>query len=97
MNDEQLQGDVDLFLETSALPVNREELLRAARVAKNIQLYDEVALNRGFHPRGSLKVDLTDDEKRALRQEKNVPFSERGMRVVIVTVSLAAILQGKTI
>lgn len=75
--------------------MDRDQLLRAARVAKDIQLYDEVAEDRGFHPRGSLKVHLTDNEKRALRDEKNVPFSEKGMRIVILTVSLAAILQGK--
>jgi predicted secreted protein len=40
-------------------------------------------------------VQLTEEEKRALCRERDVPFSEKGMRIVILTVSIAAFLQGK--
>lgn len=39
-------------------------------------------------------VILSPSEKRYLRRERDVVFSERGMRKVIFTVSLAALLQG---
>jgi len=71
-----------------------EDLIRAARVAKDIRLYDEVARKEGYHVESDLLVQLTEDEKRALRRERDVPFSERGMRIVIITVSIAALLQG---
>ena len=39
-------------------------------------------------------VHLTAQERSALRRERDIPFSEKGMFVVIATVSLAALLQG---
>ncbi|KAL7932499.1 MFS general substrate transporter [Trichoderma chlorosporum] len=94
INDEELQRDVQSFIETHLRSVAYEDLLRAARVAKNIRIYDEVARQKGYHFESGLPVQLTTEEKRALRRERAVPFSEKGMRIVILTVSIAALLQG---
>ena len=71
-------------------------IVRAARVAKDIRSYDDVA--RGIFDAVDDRVvglvKLTDDEKKALRAEKNTIFSQTGMFVVILTVSLASFLQG---
>lgn len=91
--DEQLEADVTLFAQ-KCLNVNTAALLRAARVAKDIKLYDEVARNPNEGASKELPVQLTPEEKRALRRERDVPFSERGMWTIIITVSLAAFLQG---
>ncbi|KAF0320810.1 glycosyl hydrolase [Colletotrichum asianum] len=93
--DEQLEADVKSFAER--LTVDTTALLRAARVAKDIKLYDEVARNTFPGAGKDLPVQLTAEEKRALRRERDVPFSERGMWTIIITVSLAAFLQGKMI
>ena len=71
-------------------------MLRAARVAKDIRQYDEAA-REPPGTRSYLLVELTEEEKTALRREKDDAFSERGMFVVIATVSLAAFLQGLNI
>lgn len=61
-----------------------QELLRAARVGKDIQIYDEAARQpAGFEERNRLAVILTEEEKIALRNEKDVAFSEKGMLAVI--------------
>ncbi|KAJ4862128.1 sugar transporter domain-containing protein [Trichoderma breve] len=78
LTDEELQRDVRSFVDNHLPSVKYENLLRAARVAKDIRIYDE----------------LTRDEKRALVRERDVPFSEKGMWIVILTVSIAALLQG---
>lgn len=96
LTDAELQEDVKEFAANKLPSVEYDDLLRAARVAKDIRLYDEVARSPGSDTRNYLLVDLTDDEKKALRRERDVTFSEKGMRVVIATVSLAAFLQGKT-
>lgn len=57
-------------------------------------MYEALALGRAIYPPGSLLVQLTEPELAALKRERLVPFSESGMWVVIITVSLAAILQG---
>ncbi|KAG5985177.1 hypothetical protein E4U55_000813 [Claviceps digitariae] len=95
LTDAELQVDVRRFV-TNVLPsVNYNDLLRAARVAKDIRLYDEAARQTAEHDRRNLLlVSLTNEEKAALRKEKDNTFSERGMSVVIATVSLAAFLQG---
>ncbi|KAF9872822.1 hypothetical protein CkaCkLH20_09685 [Colletotrichum karsti] len=90
--DEQLEADVRSFAE--CLTVDTTAVLRAARVAKDIKLYDEVARNPDPGAGKELPVQLTAVEKRALRRERDVPFSERGMWTIIITVSLAAFLQG---
>lgn len=94
LTDEELQRDVRSFVDNHVPSIAYEDLLRAARVAKDIRLYDEVARKEGYYGETNLLVKLTEDEKRALRRERNVPFSEKGMRIVILTVSLAALLQG---
>ncbi|EFQ27503.1 hypothetical protein CGRA01v4_04600 [Colletotrichum graminicola] len=91
--DEQLEADVASFAQEH-LNVDTAELLRAARVAKDIRLYDEVARNSSESANRELPVQLTGEEKRALVRERDVPFSEKGMWTIIVTVSLAAFLQG---
>ncbi|PKK45095.1 hypothetical protein CI102_9433 [Trichoderma harzianum] len=94
LTDEELQRDVRSFVENHLPSVEYENLLRAARVAKDIRVYDEVARKKGFHFESGLPVQLTMEEKRALTRERDVPFSEKGMRIVILTVSIAALLQG---
>ncbi|KAI6294441.1 hypothetical protein MCOR03_005793 [Pyricularia oryzae] len=98
VTDEDLTQDAQQFARAwlSDVPGSARKLLRAARVAKDIRSYDDVA--RGLGGDGGaellLPVVLTEAEKRALRDERDATFSERGMRVVVLTVSLAAFLQG---
>ncbi|KAL6898860.1 MFS general substrate transporter [Trichoderma evansii] len=94
LTDEELQRDVRSFVDNHIPSIAYEDLLRAARVAKDVRLYDEVARKERYHGESNLLVQLTEDEKRALRRERDVPFSEKGMRIVIITVSIAALLQG---
>ncbi|KAJ6440983.1 sugar transporter [Purpureocillium lavendulum] len=94
MTDQELEEDVKEFAQKKLPCVPYEQILRAARVAKDIRMYDEVARRPGFDARHRLPVTLTDEEKSALRRERDVTFSERGMWTVIATVSLAALLQG---
>ncbi|KAK2014399.1 hypothetical protein LZ32DRAFT_195727 [Colletotrichum eremochloae] len=91
--DEQLEADVVSFAQQH-LNVDTAELLRAARVAKDIRLYDEVARSSSESAGRELPVQLDEKEKRALVRERDVPFSEKGMWTIIITVSLAAFLQG---
>ncbi|KAG5920758.1 hypothetical protein E4U42_006080 [Claviceps africana] len=95
LTDAELEIDVRRFV-TDVLPsVDYHKLLRAARVGRDIRLYDEAARqSAAYNQRNRLPVTLTDEEKTALRKEKDNTFSERGMLVVIATVSLAAFLQG---
>ena len=92
--DAELKLDVQNFAETYLPSIEYEKVLRAAKVAKDIRLYDEVA--RSPDPSMALEVPvlLSPEEKYFLRRERDVVFSERGMRKVIFTVSLAALLQG---
>ncbi|PHH82303.1 hypothetical protein CDD82_6411 [Ophiocordyceps australis] len=94
MTDQELQDDVRLFVDNHLPIVEYQDLLRAARVAKDVRLYDEVARHEELETRHSLPVTLTRIEKTALRREQDVAFSEKGMLVVIATVSVAALLQG---
>lgn len=87
--------DVKRFAENCLPSVSYDSLLRAAWVARDIRIYDEVSRSKEPHGYHHLPVQLTPDEKRALRRERDVPFSEKGMRIVILTVSLAALLQGR--
>lgn len=94
MTDYELEEDVRQFAQNHLPSVRYEDILRAARVAKDIRLYDSIAWRPGFELRNRLPVHLTAEEKEALRRERDVAFSEKGMWVVIATVSLAALLQG---
>ncbi|KAJ8119222.1 hypothetical protein ONZ43_g3786 [Nemania bipapillata] len=70
------------------------DFIRAAFVARDIDIYYEVS--RGLRPYapGELDVDLKEDERAALCNEKDKLFNERGIIMVNLAVSLAAILQG---
>lgn len=92
--DEELEQDVRNFADSFLPSVKYERVLRAARVAKDIRLYDEVARSMDPTMGADLPVILTPEEKRYLKRERDVVFSERGMRKVIITISLAALLQG---
>lgn len=94
--DEELEEDVKRFADDYLPSVNYDSLFRAAWVARDIRIYDEVARSEESHTFRNLRVQLSPDEKKALRRERDVPFSEKGMRVVILTVSLAALLQGES-
>lgn len=94
LRDEELIADVRHFHQTYLQKVDEKALLRAARVAKDARTYDEVARAEGVGAGHDLPVQLTAPEKAALKAEKDVLFSERGMLIVILTVSLAAFLQG---
>lgn len=68
-------------------------LRRAALVAQNALIYDEVS--RDSHSGTRLPVQLTDAEKRALRNERDHLFAQsKGLYMTVLTVSIAAILQG---
>ncbi|KAI0513091.1 sugar transporter-domain-containing protein [Xylaria bambusicola] len=79
MNDQN--GDVDNFI-------------RAAFVARDSDIYYAVARGVLTYAPGELDVDLTEEEMVALRKEKDKLFNERGITMVNLAVSLAAILQG---
>ncbi|KAG6017282.1 hypothetical protein E4U43_001840 [Claviceps pusilla] len=78
--DAELQVDVQQFV-THILPsVKYHALLRVARVGKDIRLYDEAARQSAdYDERNRLLVTLTNEEKTALRREKDKMFSESGM------------------
>lgn len=95
LTDAQLEADVRSFSEHVLPSVSYDELLRAARVAKDIRAYYHVAKNPDSALVMNLPVRLTPGERLALCKERSHPFSERGMMLVIGTVSLAAFLQGE--
>ncbi|KAF4339240.1 myo-inositol transport ITR1 [Fusarium beomiforme] len=72
--------------------LERNELERAAEVAKNGNYY--YRLSKGLIANLSPVVELTQDEKESLVAERERLFSQRGMLIIICTVSLAAFLQG---
>ncbi|KAF5553798.1 myo-inositol transport ITR1 [Fusarium mexicanum] len=72
--------------------LEREEVERAAEVAKNGNYY--YRLSKGLITNLSPVVELTQDEKESLVAERERLFSQRGMATIICTVSLAAFLQG---
>ncbi|XXG95821.1 hypothetical protein Hte_002092 [Hypoxylon texense] len=94
LNDEELKDDVTAFQKRCLPNVDRARLLRAARVAQNVRSYDEVARSDDPEAGKHLPVQLDVEEKMALKAEKDSLFSQRNMFMVILTVSLAAFLQG---
>ncbi|KAF5709948.1 myo-inositol transport ITR1 [Fusarium mundagurra] len=72
--------------------LERHEVERAAEVAKNGNYY--YRLSKGLITNLSPVVELTQDEKESLVAERERLFSQRGMLIIICTVSLAAFLQG---
>lgn len=68
-------------------------LRRAAQVAQNAMVYDEVS--RGTRDSDNLPVKLDEEEKLALKNEKDHLFAQSsGLYMTVLTVSFAAILQG---
>ncbi|KAI0888075.1 uncharacterized protein GGS22DRAFT_197936 [Annulohypoxylon maeteangense] len=101
LNDEELLQDVLVFWQECLPTVDRDELIRAARVAQNARSYDEIARSTSPDPKTASNEDgynplvqLREEEKAALIAEKDSLFSEKNMFIVILTVSLAAFLQG---
>lgn len=92
LDDRELQRDVREF--SKHLPdVEYHELLRAARVAKDIRTYDEVARNMATQT--NLLVSLEEEEKRGLVSEQDELRGQfRQIFPVILTVGCAAFLQG---
>ncbi len=95
LTDDDLIQDVQRFGQACLPNVEPEKILRAARVAKDIRTYDDLVRSDRPDAGYGLPVQLTDEEKRALKREKDVVFPERGMLIVVLTVSLAAFLQGQ--
>ncbi|KAI3321109.1 hypothetical protein HD806DRAFT_546901 [Xylariaceae sp. AK1471] len=94
LTDEELERDVRDF-HAAFLPfVKFEKLLRAVQVAKDIRIYDAVARSDDPHASDGLPVQLAANEKAALKMEKDSLPSEAAMLIVVLTVSLAAFLQG---
>ncbi|CAK7237835.1 catalase A [Sporothrix eucalyptigena] len=71
---------------------NVDKIIKAAHVAKYIRAYDEVARNNDINADQNLPVQLNLAECGALKRERDVAISERGMYIVMLTVSLAAFL-----
>jgi hypothetical protein len=94
LTDEELEEDVHSFAALYLPNVDPKKVLRGAQVAKDIRLYDEISRTSNPTLEAELPVILSPEEKRFLKRERDVVFSERGMRKVIITVSLAALLQG---
>ncbi|CAI0655582.1 unnamed protein product, partial [Colletotrichum noveboracense] len=87
LDDDDLARDVRAFARN--LPgVAPGDLLRAVRIAREIRAYTDETLQ------GSLPDPLTDEQRKALKAEREKTFSQSGMKIIIITVALAALLQG---
>jgi hypothetical protein len=71
--------------------VNVDELERAFSIAQNIPYY---AVFENECSDSSMPFPLRDDEKKCILDEREQVFSQPGMPIIIMTVSLAAFLQG---
>lgn len=91
LSDKELQADVREF--SKQLPdVEYEDVLRAARVAKDIRTYDHVARNA---TQTNLLVKLDEQEKKGLVSEHDELRGQfRKIFPVVLTVGCAAFLQG---
>jgi hypothetical protein len=95
LNEEELLEDVERFARSKNLVGLLEPLRRAARVAKNLASYDEEARGARDQNLPPLPVTLSQKEKEALTNEKDKLLSQsKGLVITVLTVSLAAILQG---
>ncbi|KAI0453774.1 sugar transporter-domain-containing protein [Xylaria acuta] len=94
LTDEELEKDARDFQRDFLPCVDAERLLRAVQVAKDIRIYDAVARSEDPDAYKNLPVQLTAREKIALKKEKDSLPSEPTMLIVVLTVSLAAFLQG---
>lgn len=93
LSDAQLEEDARRFVR-EFLFVDVKNLIRGMLVAKDPRLYEVAARSSDPEASHGLPVKLSDDEKKALRRERDVPLGERGVWTIIATVSLAAFLQG---
>ncbi|KAI1132243.1 sugar transporter-domain-containing protein [Nemania abortiva] len=97
-NDHKLRRDAERFavdyLKFDAKSDDFKKFVRAAFVARDIDIYYDVSHGNVTFAPGQLDVDLEEDEKEALRNEKDKLFNERGITMVNLAVSLAAMLQG---
>ncbi|KAI5457858.1 hypothetical protein BGZ63DRAFT_467104 [Mariannaea sp. PMI_226] len=93
IRDDDLATDVEEFHRVSLSNVDCGRLLRAAKVGKNLKTYQDISRDTGTVP-GTGLVELSNEEKQAMVKEEESLSPEPGMRVVILTVSLAAFLQG---
>jgi hypothetical protein len=95
LNEEQLLADVEHFARSKNLLDLLERLQRAARVAKNLASYDEDARGNREQTLPPLPVTLTEEERSALINEKDKLLAQsKGLIITVLTVSLAAFLQG---
>ncbi|KAH8159842.1 hypothetical protein CIB48_g8405 [Xylaria polymorpha] len=94
LTDEELEQDARDFQRAFLPRVKAERLLRAVQVGKDIRIYDAVARSEDPNADRNLPVKLTAREKLALKKEKDSLPSETTMLIVVLTVSLAAFLQG---
>ncbi|KAI1329498.1 sugar transporter-domain-containing protein [Xylariaceae sp. FL0255] len=95
LSEEEISIEVREFRSNCKLTeVNPNQLMRAALVAKDIKSYDAVARSEDPNAGRHLPVQLTEREKTALKSEIDSLPSEPAMWIVILTVSLAAFLQG---
>ncbi|KAI0446313.1 sugar transporter-domain-containing protein [Xylaria telfairii] len=94
LTDEELEEDARAFQRVFLPHVKAEQLLRAVQVAKDIRIYDAVARSEDPNADRNLPVKLTTREKVALKKERDSLPSETTMLIVVLTVSLAAFLQG---
>ncbi|KAI0467515.1 sugar transporter-domain-containing protein [Xylaria cf. heliscus] len=94
LTDEELERDARDFQRAFLPRVKAERLLRAVQVAKDIRIYDAVARSEDPNAGRNLPVQLTATEKIALKKERDSLPSEPTMLMVVLTVSLAAFLQG---
>ncbi|KIL94419.1 hypothetical protein FAVG1_02983 [Fusarium avenaceum] len=91
VSDERIRQGIDTICEE--LPIlEREQVRRAAEVAKEGDYY--YRLSRGYVNGDGSVENLSQDEKDGIVAERERLFSQRGMLVTILTVSLAAFLQG---
>ncbi|KAI0534130.1 hypothetical protein GGR58DRAFT_484064 [Xylaria digitata] len=94
LTEEEIERGVREFHREFLPLVDVDRLLRAVQVAKDIRIYDKVARSEDPHAGKGLPVELTAEEKIALKKEKDSLPSEPTMLMVVLTVSLAAFLQG---
>ncbi|KAI1273948.1 sugar transporter-domain-containing protein [Xylaria sp. FL0933] len=94
LTDDELERDVREFHQEFLPFVDVQQLLRAVQIAKDTRIYDAVARSDNPHAGKDLPVQLTANEKMELRKEKDSLPSEPTMYIVVLTVSLAAFLQG---
>jgi hypothetical protein len=93
IRDEELPADVESFHRQCLPEINYRKLLTAARVGKHPNTYEDISRGRWEGSMEGLeKLDGVD--KKALVAEHDSAWPERGMFIVILTVSLAAFLQG---